>query len=125
MKTTLFERVGGFARVRLMVSEFYRKILESDRLSVYFENADMRRLIDHQTKFISAVLGGPASYTNEQIARAHARLGITSEEYDEVAELLRETLEDFGLDDADVERLMAHVAALRPFIIEGGVAART
>jgi hemoglobin len=114
-----FQRLGGFARVRLLVSDFYEKVLASERLGAYFAGIDMRRLIDHQTKFISAIMGGPASYTDEQIARAHVRLGITRADFDEMAELFRETLEDFNLDRADVERLYAHLLSLGEHVITG------
>jgi truncated hemoglobin YjbI len=36
MNATLFERVGGFARVRLMVSDFYERVLDSTLLAPYF-----------------------------------------------------------------------------------------
>lgn len=123
MNGSVFERIGGFARVRLLVSEFYEKVLESDRLRGYFADLDMRRLIDHQTRFISAMMGGPASYSDAMLARAHAGLGIQPEEFDEMVALIRETLEDNRLPDADVERMVAHVAALRGVIVAGaGVA---
>ena len=41
MKSSLFERVGGFARVRLIVSDFYDRILDSETLRSYFEDIDV------------------------------------------------------------------------------------
>jgi hemoglobin len=117
MAATLFERLGGFARVRLIVSEFYDRVLESPRLSPFFQHVEMRNLIDHQTRFMAAIMGGPASFTNEQITRAHRRLQISEEDFDELAELLRETLEDFDVDAADVVRVDAHVTSLRPYVV--------
>jgi hemoglobin len=114
---TVFDNMGGFARVRLIVSDFYEKILASDRLAPYFAGVDMRRLIDHQTKFIAAVMGGPAAFTDEQIARAHARLEIAGDAFDEMADLFRETLEDFDVDRADIERLHAQVMGMRGHVV--------
>ena len=62
---TTFERLGGFARVRLIVSDFYDKVLDSERLARHFAGIDMRQLIDHQTKFIAAIMGGPAAFSDE------------------------------------------------------------
>lgn len=117
MNGSLFERMGGFARVRLIVSELYERILDSERLARYFENIEMRRQIDHQTKFISSIMGGPASFTNEQIARAHARLDVEPEDFEEIRALIRETLEDFGVEATDVARVDAHVIAMRDHIV--------
>ena len=119
MKSSLFDRVGGFAQVRLIVSEFYDRILDSEQLRPYFENIDVRRLIDHQTKFVSALMGGPGSFSNEHLTRAHARLGITDEEYDEMGEIFRETLEDFDVPQVEVDRLHAHILSLRDHVIGG------
>jgi len=109
MGTTIFDRCGGFSTVRRIVSAFYDKVLDSPRLQRHFAAADMRTLIDHQTKFISSVMGGPASFDDEALRRVHAPLGITKVEFDEVAGLLRETLEDFGLDAADIEHVWRSV----------------
>jgi hemoglobin len=117
VKSTVFEKVGGFARVRLVVSDLYDRILESERLRPYFEHIEMRRLIDHQTKFISALMGGPASFTNEQLARAHQRLRIRPEDFQEMADLFRETLEDFGVEPTDVERLHSHMLSLQEHVL--------
>src|SRR5690606_6984038 len=119
MRTTMFERVGGFATVRLVVSEFYGRVLESELLRGHFDGVDMRRLIDHQTRLIAALMGGPASFTEEQLARAHQRLGITSEEFDEMTDLLRETLDDAGFVDDDVRTLCERVGALRQYVVAG------
>ncbi len=117
MPRSIFERVGGFARVRLMVSDFYEKVLDSPILLPYFQEVDMRRLIDHQTRFFAAVMGGPASFTDEQLARSHHRLRIGDRAFDEILALFRETLEDHGLADPEVDRLAAHIETLRPRIV--------
>lgn len=43
----------------------------------------MRVLVDHQTKFIALMMGGPASYTDEHLKRVHAHLGIGSTAFGE------------------------------------------
>lgn len=117
MKTSLFDRLGGFAQIRLIISDFYDRILDSEQLRPYFENIDVRRMIDHQTKFVSALMGGPASYSNEHLGRAHGHLGISPEEYVEMGEIFRETLEDFDVPEAEVDRLHAHILSLQDHVI--------
>jgi hemoglobin len=119
---TTFESMGGFARVRLIVSDFYDKVLSSERLAPYFAGVDMRRLIDHQTKFTAAVMGGPAAFTDDQISRAHMRLNISAEDFDEMADLFRETLEDFDVAELEVVRLHAHVMSMREYVVSPGAA---
>lgn len=115
--SSMFEKYGGFASVSRVVSTFYDRILESPTLARYFENIDMRSLVDHQTKFIAQVMGGPASYSNEQLQRVHAAHRIDQASFEEMALVLQETLEDHGVADEDVRAIMSQVASRSSYIV--------
>ncbi len=117
LSTSLFEHYGGFAKISRVVSEFYERMLESPNLARYFENTDMRRLVDHQTKFIASLMGGPAAITNEALERAHARLDIDQASFDEMLGLLAETLEDFDFEDSDIKLLAAEMKGRSKYIV--------
>ncbi len=117
MKNSIFQRYGGFAKVSRIVMGFYEKVLESPTASPYFSNTDMKRLIDHQTKFIAYLMGGPASYTNEHLERIHARLGITEAAFLEILDLLRETLEDFDFAEDDIREVEDAMVSRKNYII--------
>lgn len=101
-KVTLFERVGGFSAVRKIVTEFYDRVLDSDAVGHHFENINVSRLIDHQTKFIATLMGGPTHYSDAMLERAHSHLSITQKEFFEIVELLEETFEDAGFKASDI-----------------------
>ena len=63
MSDTLYQKYGGFGAISRVVIDFYDRLLDSETVGDYFDNVDMKRLIDHQTKFIAYLLGGPADYT--------------------------------------------------------------
>ena len=117
MAQTMFERYGGFATLSKVVMSLYDKVLDSDVAGLFFDDVDMRRLIDHQTKFISQLMGGPATYTDAMLRQLHARLGIHDAAFDEVMDLFEETLEDFELEPEDIEYLMDEMNSKRPFIV--------
>ncbi len=117
MARSMFERYGGFAKLSKVVMAFYDKVLDSDVIGGYFEDVDMRRLIDHQTKFIAAIMGGPASYTNETLRELHARMKIDRAAFDEMAALLEETLEDFDFEREDIDQIIAAVNSRRAYIV--------
>lgn len=85
---------GGFAKLSCVVSAFYDRLLESPEIEPYFAGVDMHRLIDHQTKFMVSLLGGPASFSNEQLQRAHQRLAIDNSAFEGMLTVLVETLQD-------------------------------
>lgn len=77
----------------------------------------MRVLVDHQTKFIALMMGGPASYTDEHLKRVHAHLGIGSTAFGETVLVLKGTLEDHGLDATDVGVVAREVESRRQIIV--------
>jgi len=115
--SSLFERYGGFASVSKIVMAFYDKILDSDIAGPYFDDVDMKALIDHQTKFVAQVMGGPAEYSNEVLQNVHAKHSIDKATFDEVAMLFKTTLEEFEIEPADVRAVMDEITSRASYII--------
>jgi hemoglobin len=117
MVRSMLERYGGFPILSRIVLGFYDNVLDSDVLAPYFEDIDMRRLVDHQTKFMAFLMGGPASYTNEHLAHIHAPLGIDRPAFDEMIVVMRDTLESFAIADEDVATVIHELRSRAPWII--------
>jgi hemoglobin len=77
----------------------------------------MKRQIDHQTKFIATLMDGPASYTNEHLERVHAHLNITESAFQELMELMRETLEDHNLEEDDIQQVVNEMISRKNYIV--------
>lgn len=114
---TLFDQVGGFGFLSKVVLGFYDRVLDDDVLAPFFADTDMRRLIDHQTKFVAYLMDGPASYSDEHLRLAHARLGIDSTAFERMIGVMRSTLEDFGLRDRDVEVVVGRMRARQDVVV--------
>jgi len=117
MIDTIFDRCGGYVRVAQIVLAFYDRVLQSQRLRKIFIDTDMRRLVDHQAKFMSAIMGGPKSYTDEEISAVHRSLPIDDLMFDEMARLLRMTLSDFRLDEEDLRFVLVEFQSRRPLVV--------
>ena len=117
MKQTLFEKVGGFGSVSKIIMDFYDRILDSEKAGDFFDNIDMAALVDHQTKFVSSLMGGPASYTDEQLRKIHTNLGIDNESFDEMIDVLRKTLTDHGLDSGDIGDICRQMEVRRHLVV--------
>lgn len=117
MSGSMFERCGGFTTVRKVVAAFYDKVLDSPSLSRHFANVDMRALIDHQTKFITYVMGGPASFPDSQIERVHAQLGVTRAEFGEMMAALEATLVEFDMEPVDIEHVRREVGRRERLVV--------
>lgn len=114
---TMFERYGGLPFVTRLVLSFYDRLLASSRLAPFFADTDMQRLVEHQAKFISTVMGGPVSCTNAVLQDAHAHLAIDDPAFDEMIGVFRGVLREFGIAAGDADAIIADLDARRPYIV--------
>jgi len=114
---SLYDELGGFSAVRKLVSDFYDRVLEEDDLAPFFKDTDMANLIDHQTKFWTTLLGGPASYTDEQLKNIHAKMGIEDQHFDLILDLAVETLEDHDVDSQHIDNIAEQLKGYRPSVV--------
>lgn len=117
MSDTLFSKYGGIETFSAVVSNFYQKVLDSENLASFFTGVDIEALMSHQTNFIAKALGGPDEYAGRDVSVAHANMGITEENFTEVAELLTEALEEAGVESDDVTTIIGVVASLKDQIV--------
>lgn len=117
MAESLFEKYGGFDTFTQVVSNFYQKVLDSEELEHYFRGVNMDSLMAHQTNFIAKALGGPDAYEGRDLRQAHINLDITIPHFQEVAELLEESLEEVGVESDDVVSIIQLVGSLQDQIV--------
>lgn len=117
MPSSTFEKYGGFAAVSRVVMTFYELVLDSDEVGHHFDDIDMPRLIDHQTKFISSLMGGPSAMSDERLRAVHQSVPITDKDFDEIGRLLAEAMTQHGMSDEDITQVVASVDAKRSLIV--------
>ncbi|MDC1072749.1 MAG: group 1 truncated hemoglobin [Pseudomonadota bacterium] len=118
MEQSLFEKYGGFATIHKVVEHFYDGVLDNDTLSPYFEDVDMSMLIDHQTRFFSSAMGGPASFDDGHLEKAHQGRGITEESWDAVVGVLLDTLNAFNVEEGDIQAIVGAVGSKKFLIVQ-------
>ena len=114
---SLYEKYGGFSQVSRIVLAFYDTLLDDDDVGLFFDNTDMSKMVDHQTKFIASLLGGPASYTDNQLRQLHSHLDIKDEHFDVLEVILRDTLVAHGVAEEDVAAVVSEFAKRRQLIV--------
>jgi hemoglobin len=117
MEQSLFEKYGGFGKVSKIVLKLYDRVLDDDDLGPFFEAVDMSRIVDHQTKFVSSLLGGPAEYSDDQIQRMHRHLSISDAHFERLSEILAETLKEHGLTADDVRLVVEGFEKRRHLVV--------
>jgi len=97
--------------------DLYDRLLDSEEVGPYFDDVDMKRLIDHQTKFIAFLLGGPADFKPDHLQRAHEPLNISNAHFDDMKQILSDTLSDAGFEADDLETVMGVIETHRAQVV--------
>ncbi len=118
MEKSLFDKYGGFSTVSRIVLSLYDRLLDDDDVGPFFDEVDLPRLIDHQTKFVSSLMGGPASFTDDHIERAHRGMIITDHHFDRLKSIVTETLADFDVTDEDIATIVGAFESRRRLLTE-------
>lgn len=117
MDQTLFEKYGGFAAISQIVLDLYARLLDDDDVGPFFDDVAMKRIVDHQTKFVSSLLGGPVSYSDDQIRKMHGHLPIGDPHFDRLKEILSQTLADHGFQPKDVTMVVNAFEERRKLVV--------
>lgn len=122
MNQSIYEKYGGFKTVSRIVMRLYDQILADDDIGPFFDDIDMPRLIDHQTKFVASLMGGPASFTDAHLIGAHRDLEISNHHFDRLVALVGETLEEFDVEEADNIAVQDAIEARRSILVKAPAA---
>lgn len=114
---SLYNKYGGFETIHSVVSLFYKKVLDSDNLFRFFENADIERIIEHQTRFFSQLLGGPQIYDSAKLSSLHQSLKINEDDFNEVVAHLKSSLEDSNVEKNDIVTILNAVGSYKKDIV--------
>ena len=116
MAQTLLEELGGRDAVEAVVAAFYDRVLRDPRLQRFFRGISMSRLQKNQVDFFCHALGG-TPYHGRDMKLAHAGMGITNADFDNVAGHLVATLESLGVTGDRIDRVVSLIAPLRDQIV--------
>ena len=118
LNVSFFEKYGGIQTISTLVHDSYDDILNEPILAPLFTVVDMAMLLDHQVKFFSHVLGGPANYEGRSLESAHRGLSIEDAQFQKLVHILQENLEDLGVESDDVQAILDIVRSVKEKIVE-------
>ena len=118
MSGSLFNKYGGVETLTPVVKEFYKRIMATPNLARYFISTDMEVLIRDQVQFIAVVMGKPAAfYEGMDMEAAHQNFNIYDRSFEDVIDVLEETLRDFEVEELDIVEIIDKAKSLKKQIV--------
>ncbi|MFZ1162605.1 group I truncated hemoglobin [Mycobacterium sp.] len=109
---SLYEKIGGQDALEVVVEDFYCRVLDDDHLAGFYAGSDIRCVKARQVEFLSALLGGPRSYTGMPMRQVHEGRGITMHHFAMAAAHLADSLCAAGLHPDTITDILDAIAPL-------------
>jgi hemoglobin len=119
----LYERLGGVYSIATVVDDFIDRVMGDPRLNANprvdeahprVTPAGFKYLV---TEMVCWATGGPQQYTGRSMRDSHRHLLITAAEWEAFLDDLQQTLDKFGVPQAEQAELKALVASTRADIV--------
>lgn len=113
---SLYERIGEHL-LQTIISEFYTRAFKDVFIGHFFFNLDRDHLIQQQTDFARAMLGGPSRYRGKALKPTHHQLPIRMAHFRRRQVILEEVLTSVSLDSGLKDSWLQLEEALAPMIV--------
>jgi hemoglobin len=118
MAGSLYDRLGGKEAITAVVDSFVARCAAEARINGKFDRSDNARLKSSLVDQICEAAGGPCTYAGRDMRTTHDGMAVTAAEFDALVADLVETLDRFGVGEAEKSELLGALAPMRNDIVE-------
>ncbi len=100
----LFQSIGGEPTLKIILRDFYSRMASDILIGYFFQGKDLLAISDRQTQFLLYGSGLIKNYSGKSPTTAHRSLPpISQGHFDRRLILLRETLQEHGLSESNIQ----------------------
>jgi hemoglobin len=120
---SLYERLGGVYNIATVVDDFIDRIMVDPRLNANPRVGEAHHRVSPAgfkylvTEMVCWATGGPQRYTGRSMRDVHQHLQITATEWDAFMDDFQQTLDKFGVPEAEQAELKSIVEGTRADIV--------
>ena len=115
---TLFESIGGEAKLRAAMHEFVLIIESDDRINFTFANTDLKKFEQLLYEQFCNLAQGGCKYTGRDMYTAHAKLNINNAEFNALTEDLYEAFDRVHVPYRLQNRMVAMLAPMQHDVVK-------
>lgn len=114
MPATLYERLGGDARIKPLVTDLVDNHYRNPLIGMRFEKITDRAAFErHVYEFFCAGSGGPQTYTGKDMVSAHKGMNVSEQELIAAIDDIVEAMSKNGYDQAEKNDVIAILYSLK------------
>ena len=120
---TLYERMGGEAKLKAVADEFTNTVLADERINFTFADTDLKKFTRLIFEQLCNLTQGPCKYTGRTMYESHKKLNINNAMFNALAEDMYIALERERIPYRLQNQLMALLAPMQKDIVKPGFVA--
>ena len=118
----LYKSLGGKKAITAVVNDFVGRCATDPKINSFFADTakDPKRLAKFKTNLVNQICeaaGGPCKYTGKDMKTAHAGMGISGADFDELVGNLVASLDKFKVKEADKNALLGVLGPMKKDIV--------
>lgn len=117
---TLYERIGGEAKLQATVDEFVNIIELDDRINFTFAETDLKKFNRLLFEQLCQITQGPCKYTGRDMHEAHLKLNINNAQFNALAEDLYQAFDRVHVPYRLQNQVIALLAPMQKDIVKPG-----
>lgn len=118
MAATLYDKLGGEARLRQIIDVFIERVFNDRMIGFFFRTVDKKRIKEMEFQLTASFLGADVQYRGRPLAEVHGKLPIMGGQFARRLQILRETLEAYQVPQEIRDAWLEHTESLRPLVTQ-------
>lgn len=98
----LIVRIGGEEKLKKILEHFYTKVVNDKELKSFYTAANLPKLIENQTRFLSICFGGNTKYFGQDVKWAHRNFNLNDRHFFVFKMHFAKSLRSFNLSEHEV-----------------------
>ncbi|GGF72821.1 group I truncated hemoglobin [Alteromonas lipolytica] len=110
---SLYEELGGQAKINEIVENFVYEIEYNDTILPYFADTDIDRFIEKFAEQLCVFSGGPCSYSGDTMKQVHGGMNITEADFNLTVDLFINAMNKANVPHTLQNKLIARMTHTR------------
>ena len=115
---SLFDDLGGEPVLRRIIDRFVDRVFDDVMIGFFFRNASRERIKAKEYEFAAQHLGAGVEYTGRPLAAAHGRHPIMGGQFMRRLQILKDTLDEFGVPENVRRHWVEHTLEQMPLVTD-------
>ena len=118
-EASLYDRLGGPDKIRKICTDIYDNHASNPRIKSRFVDSNRDEVIQRVWEFFCSGIGGPETYTGQDMKATHRGMNIAAEEFVEVCDDVIAALDKHEVGQKEKDEVLCILYSMKADIVGG------